>query len=57
MTTYGLVVSVGLIGVTLAGVKMFVRLKSRINRYEKYIPKISGLILIVMVVALLIGVL
>jgi ABC-type nickel/cobalt efflux system permease component RcnA len=57
MVSYGLAVAAGLIGVTLVGVKMYERLKERINRYEKYIPKISGLILIVMAIALVIGVL
>lgn len=57
MTTYGFAVAAGLIGVTLVGVKMYDRLRSRINRYEKYIPRISGLILIVMAVVLIIGIL
>jgi nickel/cobalt transporter (NicO) family protein len=57
MTSYGLAVAVGLIGVTILGVKMYERVKTRIARYEKYIPKISGVILVVMAVALLLGVL
>jgi nickel/cobalt transporter (NicO) family protein len=48
---------VGLIGVTILGVKMYERVKTRISRYEKYIPKISGIILVVMAVALLLSVL
>jgi len=57
MISYGLAVAVGLIGVTILGVKMYERVKRRINRYEKYIPKVSGVILVVMAVALLLGVL
>ncbi len=57
MTAYGLAVAVGLIGVTILGVKMYERVKARISRYEKYIPKVSGIVLVVMAVALLTGVL
>ena len=57
MTSYGLAVAVGLIGVTLLGIKMYERVKTRIGRYEKYIPKVSGIILMVMAVALIAGVL
>jgi ABC-type nickel/cobalt efflux system permease component RcnA len=54
MIAYGLAVAVGLIGVTILGVKMYGRVKARISRYEKYIPKISGIILLVMAIALII---
>ncbi len=57
MVSYGLAVAVGLIGVTIVGVKIYERLKTRISRYEKYIPKVSGVILLVMAAALVIGVL
>jgi nickel/cobalt exporter len=57
MVSYGLAVAVALIGVTILGVKMYERVKDRISRYEKYIPKVSGLILIIMAVALVLGVL
>ena len=57
MVAYGLAVAAGLIGVTILGVKMYERVKARISKYEKYIPKISGVILIAMAVALLLGVL
>jgi cytochrome c biogenesis protein CcdA len=43
--------------VTILGVKMYERVKDRIGRYEKYIPKISGVILIVMAAAMVLGVL
>ena len=54
MVSYGLAVAAGLIGITILGVKMYGRVKARISRYEKYIPKISGIILIVMAIALII---
>ena len=54
MISYGLAVAAGLIGITILGVKMYGRVKARISRYEKYIPKISGIILIVMAIALII---
>jgi nickel/cobalt exporter len=54
MVSYGLAVAAGLIGITILGVKMYERVKSRISRYEKYIPKISGIILTVMAIALII---
>jgi nickel/cobalt transporter (NicO) family protein len=57
MASYGLAVAAGLIGVTVLGVKMYERIKPRISRYEKYIPKISGAILIAMAAAMLIGIL
>jgi len=52
MVAYGLAVAAGLIGVTILGVKMYERVKARITKYEKYIPKISGVILLVMAIAL-----
>jgi hypothetical protein len=55
MTSYGLSVTAGLIGVTLLGVKMYERVKVRIRKYEKYIPKISGLVLILLAIGVLIG--
>lgn len=54
MVSYGLAVAAGLIGVTILGVKMYERVKARISRYEKYIPKVSGVILLVMAAALII---
>jgi cytochrome c biogenesis protein CcdA len=57
MASYGLAVAAALIGVTLLGIKMYERVKTRIERYEKYIPKVSGAILIVMAAAMVLGVL
>lgn len=55
MVAYGLAVAAGLVGVTILGVKMYERVKTRIARYERYIPKVSGVILLVMATALLLG--
>jgi nickel/cobalt exporter len=57
MVSYGLAVAVALMGVTVLGVKMYERVKYRIGRYEKYIPKVSGVILVIMAAALVLGVL
>ena len=57
MSSYGLAVAAGLIGVTVLGVKMYERVKDRISRYERYIPKVSGVILLVMAAAMVLGVL
>ena len=53
MTSYGLAVAAGLIGVTLLGIKMYERVKHRLHKYERYIPKISGLILIALAVQII----
>ncbi len=55
MTSYGLSVTAGLIGVTILGVKMYEKVKVRIRKYEKYIPKISGLVLILLAIGVLLG--
>lgn len=55
MAAYGLSVTVGLVGVTILGIKMYEKVKVKINKYEKYIPKISGVILLVLAIGLLIG--
>ncbi len=46
MAAYGLAVTAGLIRVTILGVKMYEKVKAKISRYEKYIPKISGVVLL-----------
>jgi nickel/cobalt exporter len=55
MVAYGLSVTAGLIGVTVLGIKMYEKVKVKIHKYEKYIPKISGLILLIMAIGLIIG--
>jgi cytochrome c biogenesis protein CcdA len=55
MIAYGLSVTAGLMGITILGIKMYERVKMKIRKYEKYIPKISGLVLLVLAIGLLIG--
>jgi putative Mn2+ efflux pump MntP len=57
MVAYGLAVAAAIIAVTVLGIKMYERVKERISKYERYIPKISGAILIIMAAAMLLGVL
>ncbi|MFH0897612.1 MAG: nickel/cobalt transporter [Candidatus Bathyarchaeota archaeon] len=55
MVAYGLSVTAGLVGVTILGIKMYEKVKAKISRYEKYIPKISGVVLLILAFGLLIG--
>jgi hypothetical protein len=48
MTSYATAVTASLVAATLIGVKMFEVFETRITRYQKYLPKISGVILLVM---------
>ena len=48
MTSYALAVTASLIAATLIGVRMFSVFESKISSYQKYLPKISGVILLVM---------
>jgi len=55
MTSYGLSVTAGLMGVTILGIKMYEKIKTKMHRYEKNIPKISGLILLALAIQIIIG--
>jgi len=55
IVAYGLAVTAGLVGVTILGIKMYEKVKAKISRYEKYIPKISGVVLLILAFGLLIG--
>ena len=55
MVAYGLAVTAGLVGVTILGIRMYEKVKAKISRYEKYIPKISGIVLLILAFGLLIG--
>jgi ABC-type nickel/cobalt efflux system permease component RcnA len=48
MISYGLSVLLGLVVVTVAGVRAYKYLQARLARYEKYVPKISAAILAIM---------
>jgi len=55
MLSYGLSVLLGLVAVTIAGVKIYKTLQPKLARYEKYIPKISAGILVVMALIIILG--
>lgn len=48
MSAYGLSVTASLVVVTVLGIKMYERVRVKVYRYEKYIPKVSGIILLVL---------
>jgi len=52
MIAYGVAVLLGLIVATIAGVKLYKRFQPKLARYEKYIPKISAGLLVVMAAAI-----
>jgi len=53
MSAYGLSVTASLVAITVLGIKMYERVKVKIYRYEKYIPKVSGVILLLLAVSIL----
>jgi len=55
MIAYASSVTASLVGITIIGIKMYEKVRARVGRYEKYIPKISGLVLLVMAIGLIIG--
>lgn len=55
MIAYASSVTASLIGVTIIGIKMYEKVRTRVSRYEKYIPKISGLVLLVLAIGLITG--
>lgn len=48
MVAYGVAVLLGLIVATIAGVKLYKQFQPKLSHYEKYIPKISAVLLVVM---------
>ena len=48
MVSYGVAVLLGLMGATIAGVKVYKQFQPKLARYEKYIPKVSAGLLVVM---------
>ncbi len=48
MISYGVAVLLGLIAVTIGGVKIYKTLQPKLVRFEKYVPKISAVILAAM---------
>ncbi len=55
MLIYSLAVTAGLVGVTMAAVMVYGRVEERLKRYESLIPKLSGVILLIMAASFLIG--
>jgi nickel/cobalt transporter (NicO) family protein len=53
MSAYGLSVTASLVAITVLGIKMYERVKGKIYRYEKYIPKVSGVILLLLAILML----
>jgi len=48
MLTYGIAVLLGLMAVTMLGVRIYQRLQPKLIRFEKYVPKIGGVFLVLM---------
>ena len=55
MICYALSVTIALIGVTLFSIKAYQKVESKVKHYEKYIPKVSGIILLIMAFAFIFG--
>ena len=50
MLSYGLSVLIGLVIVTIVGVKIYKKFQPRMARFEKYVPRISAGLLVVMAI-------
>ncbi len=55
MITYSLAVMAGLIGVSLIAIRLYKTFEPNFKRYEHLIPRISGLILLILGITLLLG--
>lgn len=55
MLTYASAVMVGLIGITLTAVRIYEKLEFRLGKYERLIPKVSGVILSLMAISFFLG--
>jgi len=53
MLSYGVAVLLGLMMVTVAGVKIYKHLQPKLMRYERYIPKIGAAILVAMAIVII----
>jgi len=53
MLAYGVAVLLGLIVATIAGVKLYKQFQPKLSRFEKYIPKISAGLLVVMAIIII----
>jgi len=52
MLAYGLAVLVGLVAVTIIGVKIYKQFQPKLARYEKHIPKITAGLLVLMAIVI-----
>lgn len=52
MLAYGLAVLLGLVAVTITGVKIYRQFQPKLARYEKYIPKITAVLLVLMAIVI-----
>lgn len=55
MLVYSSAVSAGLIGVTVVAARTYDRVERRIGRYERYVPKVSGAVLLLISASFLLG--
>lgn len=53
MLSYGVSVLLGLMVVTIVGVKIYKHLQPKLMHYERYIPKISAAILVAMAIVII----
>jgi len=56
MIAYASSVAVALIGITMLSVKAYTHIQHRVVQYSKYLPKITGLVLVIMAVSFAIGI-
>jgi len=56
MLSYAMAVTVALVAITLASVKTYKSVQSKLRRYEKYIPKVNALILLIMAVTFVLNI-
>lgn len=54
MLSYALSVALGLIGVTLISVRIYKQIQPKLIRYERFIPKISAAILVLMAIIIVV---
>ncbi len=55
MMSYAVSVTIALVGITLISIKAYQKVEAKIKRYEKYIPKVSAIVLLIMAVAFIFG--
>jgi len=53
MISYGVSVLIGLVAVTIIGVKIYKLFQPKMARYEKYVPKISAALLVIMAILII----